>query len=199
MKIIGLTGGSGAGKGYVAALFSKCGVPSLDCDQVSRAVCAKESPCLKELASLFGEEILLPDGSYHRKRMGEIVYSDPEKRALLNSVTHRYILDECRKWLAEREAEGCPAAIIDAPLLFESGFDRECGVTVAVLADLETRIGRIVKRDGITEDAARLRIAAQHDDGFYLTHCDHVIMNHGTTEKKELLFCVGSILAMIGV
>lgn len=185
MFVIGLTGGSGAGKGYVSESFKSFGVPSLDTDIVSRAVCRPGTPCIAELVGCFGTAILLPDGSLDRKKLGGIVFSDDEKRMLLNRVTHRYILAECKSWLSEREGEGYYAAIIDAPLLFESRFDAYCDFTVGVLARREKRLARIMRRDGITEDAATRRLDCQPDDSFYLKRCDYIIINNGT-ERVEL-------------
>ncbi|MCQ2424758.1 MAG: dephospho-CoA kinase [Lachnospiraceae bacterium] len=199
MVVIGLTGGSGVGKGFVSELFLQRGIPALDTDKVSRAVCEKGSPCLNELVSVFGEEILLPDGSYHRKKMGEIVYSDPVKRAVLNEISHRYILSACREWLKEKEKEGFPAAIIDAPLLYESGFDRECDVIVAVSASRETRISRITGRDGISEEIAGKRIDAQLDTAFYLLNGAYMIYNQKNKTREALLSDIDRILKKIGV
>ena len=198
MVVIGLTGGSGVGKGFVSGLFLQRGIPALDTDKVSRTVCEKGSPCLNELVSVFGEEILLPDGSYHRKKMGEIVYSDPAKRAVLNEISHRYILAACRQWLAEKEKEGFEAAIIDAPLLYESGFDKECDVIVAVAASRETRIARITGRDGISEETAGKRIDAQLDTAFYLLNGAYMIYNQKNTTREALLSDIDRILNAIG-
>lgn len=199
MIVIGLTGGSGVGKGFVSELFLQRGIPALDTDKVSRAVCEKGSPCLNDLVSVFGEEILLPDGSYHRKKMGEIVYSDPAKRAVLNEISHRYILAACRDWLAEKEKDGCPAAIIDAPLLYESGFDKECDVIVAVSASRETRISRITERDGISREVAQKRIDTQLDTAFYLLNGAYIIYNQKNTSREALLSVIDGILTKIGV
>lgn len=199
MIVIGLTGGSGVGKGFVSELFLQRGIPALDTDRVSRAVCEKGSPCLNELVSVFGEEILMPDGSYHRKKMGEIVYSDPAKRAVLNEISHRYILSACRDWLVEKEKEGFPAAIIDAPLLYESGFDKECGVIVAVSASRETRISRITERDGISRETAEKRIDTQLDTAFYLLNGAYMIYNQKNTSREALLSVIDDILVKIGV
>ncbi len=185
MKVIGLTGGSGAGKGYVCALFALYGIPSLDTDRVSRQVTEPGQPCLNELTEAFGNGILRRDGSLDRQGLGKIVFADSEKLATLNAITHRYILAECRRWLEERREEGCFAAIIDAPVLYESGFDEECDLVIAVLAPAEVRISRIVARDGITEGQAKTRIEAQKDDAFFYTYADHIIINDGERDTAE--------------
>ena len=183
--VIGLTGGSGAGKSLVSLALSENGVPVLDTDRVSRAVCEPGQPCLAALTERFGTGILNGDGTMDRKGLAALVFGepDPDKKAeklhALNTITHKYILDACRDWIAGRYAEGARAVCIDAPQLFESGFDRECDRIVAVTAEKETRIARIIARDGISRDAAEQRIAVQYDDDFYRKRCDAVIENNG--------------------
>lgn len=177
MKIIGLTGGSGAGKGYISEIFSRMGIECLDTDQVSRSVCQPGTPCLAELCHTFGEGILHPDGSLDRKGLAALAFADAEKLLCLNQITHHYILDACRTWLEQKKRAGAAAAVIDAPQLFESGFDRECDCTAAVIAPLETRIERIIQRDGLTREQALLRLSRQHTDEYFSAHCDYIIMN----------------------
>jgi len=185
LTVIGLTGGSGAGKGYVSQSFETLGIHSLDTDKVSRAVCLPGMPCLREIADSFGGSVILPDGTLDRRGLGAIVFADEEKRLLLNSITHKHILAECRRWLGERAAAGDAAAIIDAPLLFESGFNVWCDWTVAVIADREVRIGRIMARDGISRESAANRIYCQPPEKFYIKRCDYIIYNNGT-ERADL-------------
>lgn len=197
MRVLGLTGGSGSGKGFVSELFALRGVPSIDCDAVSRQVCRKGTPCLAEIASALGNEVLTPDGEYDRATTAGIVFSDREKLDQLNRITHRYILDACRIWLRECEKTGIPFAIIDAPVLYESGFDRECDTVIAVIASEETRIERICRRDGISEEMARLRLSKQKPNSFFRTHADFIIENHCHTEREVLLGKIDEILTIL--
>lgn len=189
--VLGLTGGTGAGKGAVAACLVKHGIPTLDTDRVSRLVCEIGQPCLRALAEQFGDGILCPDGSLDRAGLAALVFGEPdpdkkaEKLAALNRITHHYILEYARDWLAEQRANGNPAACIDAPQLFESGFDRECSYIIGVTADKETRITRIMTRDGITREKALQRIASQHDDAFFAAHCDTIIENNGDLDALD--------------
>ena len=177
MLIIGLTGGSGAGKGLVSTCFAAHGIPALDTDLVSRQVCEPGQPCLAALAEAFGSGILHDDGTLDRPSLAAIAFADPKKLSILNSVTHKYILQACRVWLDERRQEGKAAAIIDAPQLFESGFDAECDVTVAVVADRATRLARILRRDGISPEQAERRLSRQYSDDWFRAHCTYVISN----------------------
>ncbi len=185
MIVIGLTGGTGAGKGCVCQKFLQYNINSLDTDWVSREVCSKGTPCLNELVKTFGNTILNDDGTLNRKRLGSIVFSDREKLNILNSISHRYILDYARNWLDGQKADSKIAAIIDAPLLYESGFDKECDVIIAVISDKEARTKRIMSRDSISLDDANKRLNNQGDDSFYTQKADYVITNNGSLDDLD--------------
>ena len=177
MKVIGLCGGSGSGKGEVCRLFARFGVPSVDTDAVYRSLTEQKSDCLDEITEHFGTGVLNTDGSLNRQALAEIVFSDKDALRTLNSITHKHILNVCRASINNARMRGDEMILIDAPLLFESGFNRECDVVIAVVAPIDTRIARIVLRDGITEEAAERRIASQIDDAFYYENADFVINN----------------------
>ena len=179
MKIIGLTGGSGAGKGEVCKAFLSYGIESIDTDKVSREVTKKGSECLRELAENFSGEILTAYGELDRKKLADIAFKSKEKLKILNSITHKHILAECQRWIIDRMNARREAVIIDAPLLFESGFDKNCDIIISVLADIEKRVERIIKRDKITHEQAMLRIKNQKDDKFFMEHSDYIIYNNG--------------------
>lgn len=188
MKVVGLCGGSGSGKGTVAKMFSSYGIPSIDTDAVYHTLTGGRSPCTDALAKEFGSEILREDGSLDRKKLAAIVFSGEDKdkkRAALNSISHKFVLDETRRMLAEYERGGASAALVDAPLLFESGFDRECDLIIAVTADKSVRVSRIISRDGISEDAALARISVQLPDEYLLERADFVIDNSGALSDTE--------------
>lgn len=178
MIVLGLTGGMGAGKGYVAGIFAEYGVQSIDTDQVSRQVCQPGQPCLAELTEAFGKEILLEDGSLNRKKLAEIAFANEESTALLNKITHKHILSACKAWLKEREQAGDYAAIIDAPLLFESKFNCHCDFVISVIADLPIRLERVIKRDNTTAEAAMARIEKQHTNEFFIRCSDYIVYNN---------------------
>ena len=178
MYVIGLTGGSGSGKGYCAELFEKHGIYSLDTDAVARYVCGEDTPCIGELRAAFGDEIINGDGTLNRPNLARKVFTDGKKRMLLNSITHKYILSECDKWAKERERSGDFAAIIDAPLLYESRYNYRCDYCVAVVADEDERIRRIIERDGLSYDDAVARISAQHDNHYFRNRADFLIYNN---------------------
>lgn len=188
IKVIGLCGRSGSGKGYVCSLFARRGIFSIDTDALYRgmtAPSAEPSQCVLELARAFGEDVVCPDNSLDRSKMREIVFSDQEKLALLDRIAHKHILAGVREKLRKFEADGVPAAIVDAPVLFESGFDSECDVTVAVVAPDDLRIERIILRDGISRDAALVRLASQKSDEELISLCDFTVRNAGGAGEIE--------------
>lgn len=195
MLTIGLTGQSGAGKGEFSRVFSQYdGVFCLDTDVTAREVVEKGSPCLSELCGYFGNEIFDSDGGLDRKKLAQTAFSDEEKHKKLNEITHFYIMKEIEKWLSETEKNGAKVAIIDAPLLFESGADKFCDITLGIIAPCGTRLKRIIKRDGIDKKAAKIRLNAQPKDSFFKERCTYTIANNGNMNsliKKAKLFIEG--------
>ena len=187
MLIIGLTGPSGAGKGTVASLFARYGVPSIDTDAVYHDLLAPPSACLDELTARFGVDILSEHGTLDRKALAAVVFAPGHVQDLadLNRITHRHVLEEVRRLLAIYESEGKPAVLVDAPQLFESGFDAECDVILVVLASREVRLSRIMVRDGLDEVRATARLDAAKPDSFFREHADAVICNNGDIEDME--------------
>ncbi len=197
MLTIGLTGPTGAGKSTVAGLFASFGLPVLDADRIYRELLIPPSDCLSELVRHFGREILSGDGTLNRQALGRLVFSDPSELDALNTIAHRHIMSDVRRRLRNLQSDGCPAAVFDAPQLFEAGADRLCSIVVSVLASPEARLGRIMARDGISEEAARERMAAQKSDAFFRSHSDYIIENNGGTEP--LSASVRRILTETGV
>ena len=194
MLVIGLAGGTGSGKGAASQLFSERGLAVVDTDAVYAELTAGKSECLIELAREFGEEIISENGSLNRTKLADLVFSGEGKelrRAKLNAIAHRHILAKTRSMISRFSEEGYPAVIIDAPLLFESGFDKECDITVCVIADTDIRISRIMARDGILREAAERRIAAQIPNDRLVDMCDHSLENNGElcdlSERVDLL------------
>ena len=197
MILVGMTGGSGSGKSTVASIFASCGATVIDADAVYHSLISAPSACVSALVDAFGEEILTPDGAIDRKRLADVVFdvTDNEKKKLatLNSITHRFVYEEFKRLLTQCESESL--VVMDVPLLFQSGFDRLCDLTVAVLAPMELRLARITQRDGIDVQAAERRLAAQPDDEYYLTRADRVIRNEGDldTVRAEVLALINTL------
>jgi dephospho-CoA kinase len=198
MLVIGLTGPTGAGKGAVASIFAQYGIPVINADRVYHELITPPSSCLQELVEAFGKQILLADGSLDRRALGGIVFNDPAARERLNSITHRYVMEEVKGQMERLRREGVPVAVFDAPQLFEAGAHKACGAVVSVLAERGLRLERIIARDNLSAEAAMRRILAQKSDEFFKTHSDYIIENNGTLETlspqvHRILLALGGI------
>ena len=169
--LIGLTGGTGAGKTSALAALEDLGGTVLDCDAVYHEMLRTDPALRGAIEGAFGP-VFGPDGTLDRQKLGNIVFSDPAALERLNAIVYEFLPPELM-----RRAAGQSLVGLDAINLVESGLDRLCACTVAVLAPAEDRVRRIMARDGISRDYARLRISAQPSDGFYREHCSHILEN----------------------
>lgn len=184
MKLIGLTGTTGSGKGYVASLFAMAGIDSIDTDAVVHRLYRQDAECIAELQRFFGS-VLATDGSIDRKKLASIVFSNPRQLETLNSIVHRYVKREVDRICLDKEREGCDLLLLDAPLLYEARMESLCYRVIAVTAPEPVRILRICARDGIDEAAAVQRIKNQHTDAFFEANADYVICNDGQASVQE--------------
>jgi dephospho-CoA kinase len=161
MLKVGLTGGIGAGKSEVSRLLVACGAVLIDADRIAREVVEPGTPGLAAVVDAFGEEVLAADGTLDRPKLGSIVFADPEKLAVLNSIVHPLVGARSRE-LEEAAAKDADAVVVhDVPLLTENGLAPLYDVVVVVDASPETRLDRLVRLRGMTEQDARARMAAQ--------------------------------------
>ena len=170
--IIGLTGPTGAGKSSAAKLCEKFNLQLVDCDLVARKAVEKGSDGLEALAKAFSRDILNPDGTLNRKALAKIAFSAPDKTQLLNNTIFPFIEELVLKDTKKGNT------LLDAPTLFESGINKICFKTIAVLCDKQIRKERIMKRDNLTSDEALLRMNAGKDDDFYIKNADYIIYNN---------------------
>ena len=169
--IIGITGGTGSGKTTLLDTVRKFGGTVIDCDAVYHRLLKEDPYMLSTIEDRFPGTVR--DGVLDRKKLGSIVFGDEQALKELNFITHSAVRAEVVRMLPF-----APSLVaIDAIGLFESGLAQLCDVTVAVTAPVEKRVQRLMQRDGITEEYARQRIAAQHDDGWFREKCDHVLEN----------------------
>lgn len=180
---VGLTGGIGAGKSTVARMLAERGALVLDADVAAREVVAPGTDGLAAVVAEFGEQVLGPDGSLDRAALAERVFSDPGRRAALNAIIHPQV----RTWMAERVASAPIGSVVvqDIPLLVESGLTGLFDLVVVVDAADATRIARLMRDRGMTEDEARARTAAQAPRETRLAAADAVIDNDGAPEVLE--------------
>ena len=193
--LIGLTGPTGCGKSVVADAWRACGAEIISADECARAVVAPDHPCLSVLVETFTDAILHSDGTLNRAALAAIAFADPAKTQALNAITHPAICRMMKEQADALFAAGCKVVVLDSPQLYEAGQDAICDVVVAVLADKDIRLQRIMARDGIDATAALLRIGAQPTDEFYRERADVVWENNGTPDAlqetaKEWLTCL---------
>jgi len=194
VRVVGLTGGIGTGKSTAAEYLKKKGFAHIDADQIGRDITADGSPMLPVLDGIFGPtgeygvedfDILREDGSLDRKALASIVFTDMNKKLKLDEVMFKAIIAETKR-LVEVYSQDDPVGIlIDAPLLFEAGLDKECDLVLLIVADMDVRIHRVCARDGATEQEVRNRINSQMSDEEKISRSHVVVDNSGTLEELE--------------
>lgn len=180
--IIGLTGPTGAGKSSVTEVAEGLGFKAVDCDKLARQAVEKGTEGLAALTKVFGKEILNSDGTLNRKVLAASAFKSAESTELLNKTILPFIAE-----LVKKEAVGFDT-LLDAPTLFESGVDKMCIKTVAILADREIRLKRIMKRDSLGIDEALLRLNAGKDEDFYKKNADYILYNNGEKDAVKMHF-----------
>ena len=181
MKIIGLTGGSGTGKTTAPNVLRSLGACCIDADELYHSLTRESEPMRRELIERFGE--VYNGNELNRKALGNVVFADPAALSDLNAVTHKYVTRETLTILRERAMAGDTVAALDAIGIFEAGLDRICAAVFGVLAPEETRVARLMNREGISREYALKRIRAQKSDEYYREACTACLVNDGTVEE----------------
>lgn len=189
--ILGITGGIATGKSSVARMFQRLGAILVSADDLAREVVLPGAPALSKLVDRFGPGILLPDGQLDRKALGELIFADDQARAALNRIMHPAIAERAEERL--RALAGGPSLVVyEAPLLFEAHAEGRVDAVLVVITDEGQQVNRLMLRDGLSEAAARARIAAQMPQAEKVSRADYVIDNSGslpqTQERVRALF-----------
>ncbi len=175
--VIGITGPTGAGKTSALRALERLGGQVLDCDAIYHEMLQSDMPLRLAINAAFGD-VFTPEGQLDRQKLGTVVFGDPAALDRLNHIIFTHLPRELQRRMDEGAA---PVVGIDAISLIESGLDKLCCRTVAVLAPAEQRVARIMARDNIPEEYARLRVQAQKNDDFYRAHCTDILMNDGAS------------------
>ncbi len=176
MLRVGLTGSIAVGKSFVTDCLREAGCRVIDADSVARTVVEPGQPGLARIVEAFGTEVLRPDGTLDRARLGAIVFADEKHRESLNAILHPLIIagqdEQLRQW-QQQEPDGI--GVVDAALMIETGSFRRFDTLIVVHCAPEVQIERLLKRDHITPEAAQLRIAAQMPQQQKMAYADYLI------------------------
>ncbi|MBQ8303829.1 MAG: dephospho-CoA kinase [Clostridia bacterium] len=173
-NIIGLTGPTGSGKSSLKEVAENFGAAFIDCDTVVHSIFETDADCIRAIKAAFGEDTV-ENGRVNRKALALKAFASEDGTALLNETVFPFVTYAILKEISAKKEQ---IVILDAPTLYESGIDEICCVTIAVLADKQTRTRRIISRDNLSDEAAALRLSAGKDDEFYLNKAQKIIYNN---------------------
>lgn len=186
MLVVGLTGGIGSGKSTVARFFEELGARRIDADLLAREALEPGSPGWEETVSRFGRDILLPDGRIDRKGLAARIFADAAERRALEAIVHPRVREAARRRLAEiARAEDAAIVLLEVPLLFETGMDRDCDRVIVVSLPEDLQVERLAARDGLDPGEALRRIRTQMPLAEKCARADWVIDNAGTPAETR--------------
>jgi dephospho-CoA kinase len=187
--VIGLTGGIASGKSTVSARLAALGAAIVDADGVGHRVIAPGGAGYEPVVAAFGREIVAADGTIDRRKLGAKVFADPEALTRLNAISHPLMAKEMEREIGR--LQGLPAErrppliVLDAAILLEAGWDRLCDAVWTVEVPPDTAIKRLMTRNGLSEDQARGRLAAQHSNAERAAKAERIISNTGSLAELE--------------
>ncbi|MGY3777530.1 dephospho-CoA kinase [Isobaculum melis] len=184
-KVIGLTGSIASGKSTVSEFLKAQHIPLLDADVIAREVVEKESEGLQKLVLAFGKEILQADGTLNRKKLGQLIFNQEEKRKTLNQILHPLIREAMLRKRDEAKAQNIPLLVMDIPLLFETNYADEVDEIVVVAVSPTVQLQRLMDRNQLSQAEATARIATQWPITQKMVLADVVIDNNGTKEETR--------------
>jgi dephospho-CoA kinase len=186
MLRVGLTGGIASGKSTVSGIFASLGAKIIDADEVARKLLLPGQPAWTRLWQAFGQEFFNPDGTVKRRQLRKMVFADPEKRKLLNSIVHPEVMKEINRrsenWSSSEQAG---VLLVDVPLLLEVGVASRFDKVIVVYASESVQIKRLMQRDGIAEEEAKQALKVQMPLSKKVEQADYVIDNSGTPEEAQ--------------
>jgi len=188
MFIIGITGGTGAGKSSAVKSLQELGAQLLDCDVIYHELLSSNTGMINEIYVYFND--IKTNGKIDRRKLAKIVWENPKALDELNRITHKYVDNEINKRIKDLKSRGTKIVAIDAIALIESGQDKKCDIVVGIISSIETRLSRIISRDGLTEEQALKRIKAQQSESFYRDNCQYILENQYETQAEFEKKCI---------
>lgn len=183
MKIIGVTGSSGAGKDTLCEILeNKYSAEIVDADKIAKELSKKGTMYLKSIVDCFGSKIVNRQGELNRKKLASIIFEDEKKREELNKLTFIYVVDEIKRRISKLKKD---IIVVNAPLLFESNLNQICDFVIAIIADRDIQIERIMKRDNLTKEAAEKRLNMQNSNEYFEENADYIIHNKESLKDLE--------------
>jgi len=181
MFIVGIVGGSGTGKSVVSSVLTELGILVFNCDEIYHELISHEKSLVKETIKTFGKDIVSNrNKGIDFRALAKIVFQDEDQRKKLNQITHPWIIKELIKRINDAKENGHDLIAIDAPLLYESGFDKNCDMTIGLIVPDEVRIKRIISRDNISEAEAKARISTEIQNSEIIKKVSVIIINNET-------------------
>jgi dephospho-CoA kinase len=182
MYLVGLTGGIASGKSYVASLLAEHGASTIDADDVARQVVAPGTTGLAEVVDAFGDEVILATGELDRQKLGDIVFSNPERRLQLESILHPLIKIRTTELI---NSQTSAIVVYSVPLLVEANVDYPFDTVITVEAGADNQVERLVRSRSLSEEEARKRVSAQTTASNRKARADYVIDSSGTKEQTK--------------
>lgn len=189
---IGLTGGIGCGKSTVSSMLKEQGIPVVDADMISRKVLSIHPEILIKIKETFGEEFFDAEGNFLRRKMGELIFSNKEKKELYEGILMPYILKDIFNEINEYDKMGEKLCILDAPTLIENNLHEEMDFVIVIVIMKEVQISRVMARDQFTREEAINRINNQMSTEEKIKYADYLIDNGDTLEYTK--FQIDSII-----
>jgi len=185
VRRVALTGGIATGKSHVRARFESLGIPTIDADTLARDAVAPGSAGLAAVVRRFGAEVCDTDGALNRKKLGGVVFHDPQARRDLEHIVHPYVREMTERWFASLDPERVPFAVADIPLLFEGHREDDFDAVIVTACEPGAQLNRLMARDRLGEAEARQRIAAQWPLQEKIAKADYVIRTDGSFDDTN--------------
>lgn len=184
--VLGLTGGIASGKSAVSQYFKEKNIPVIDADEIAKEVVKPRTPGLAKIVAHFGSSILTDERVLDRKKLGNIIFNDEDKRQQLNDIIHGEIEQRIDKLLNELKSSNHSLIVIDVPLLFEANYESKCDEIMTVFVSQPTQLKRLMLRDSLSEKDALTRVNSQMSIIDKALNSDVIIDNEGTIENTKL-------------